>query len=89
MAIDKWTATWYRVRCNRCGAVAPKSPTEQEAIWQAIRQGWQHLSSSKDFYSSSARDFCPECFEKWEAEQAEGWEEARAQQFQGLEQEEV
>lgn len=62
---------WYGVQCNRCGR--PHRPgaddgwheSISDAIEAAAQDGWQHMA-----YASEARDFCPRCFDEWEAEQS-------------------
>jgi len=57
----------YRVRCDRCnrehvgddGGWRAHGPA---AIDDAAASGWQHMELS-------GRDFCPACFELWEAEE--------------------
>ncbi len=86
MAIEAKTRTTYHVTCDRCGAMAPGSPVREEAIFQAIESGWQCVSwwnGLKDVHW----EFCPDCFEECEAEQGQGWEEAKEQPaLEGLEQ---
>jgi hypothetical protein len=66
MAIDKSTATctWYRVRCNGCGALAPGSPVEEEAQLLPAQEEWIALAGWKgpEFVRS---DLCPDCFKTW------------------------
>jgi hypothetical protein len=81
MTIQQITITWYRVKCHTCGAEGPKSPVQEEALWQAFLQGWQHHGQWNG-HEYVHRDLCPACSEKWKAEQPDGRAPATAEHLQ-------
>ncbi len=60
MALDKRTATWYRVVCDECDAAAPESPFSDEALCQAEQAGWEHRSHWNGL-AYVHTDLCPAC----------------------------
>ena len=85
MAIDKRTATFYRVICNRCGRVAPESLSQDEALILAQAEGWQHFGRARWVDLEKGMDLCPSCFEQWELERSQRLELAKAEQPAGQE----
>ena len=71
--------TWYRVRCDSCSKVGPKSPVQEEAISHAIQENWRHVTwwTGLEYVQ---KDFCPDCLEKSEQPRAEQFREEPEEQ---------
>lgn len=57
MAVEERTATFYRLRCDRCGAGSEESGSRQKAILLAEDDGWKLTSSQA---------VCPRCLKEEE-----------------------
>jgi len=68
MTTQHYTVSYYRITCDRCGAIGPKGDIEHDAIEAAKEQDWQRFT----WYTGiryTTTDLCPTCYPKWEREQ--------------------
>jgi len=63
MSVETKTSTFYHVNCDGCGARAPGSPIKDEAVSQAIKSEWEHVSWWNGL-ECIHRDLCPACYEE-------------------------
>lgn len=69
MSTEIRTVRYFWIKCDGCGARASEDAlSEDEAKLLAGEAGWEHLSKWNGLMYYQ-RDFCPDCFQKWEAEQ--------------------
>ena len=47
MTTQHYTVSYYRITCDRCGAIGPKGDIEHDAIEAAKEQDWQRFTFAK------------------------------------------
>lgn len=71
MSTNAYTTTYYRLTCDRCGAIGPVGDVvAQAAIDAAHLDGWQHVTRYTGIRYATT-DLCPTCWPDWEREQEE------------------
>ena len=84
MAVIFEAETICYIACDSCGArTLENSDSRAEAVSDAIQRGWHRLTkwNGTEYVH---QDLCPQCFERWKAEQPEdwgGWMEADVERF--------
>lgn len=70
MSAQSYTTTYYRLTCDRCGALGPRGTVEMVAIAAAADEDWQRFTRWTGIRYVTD-DLCPACFPDWEREQEE------------------
>ena len=70
MSTQEYTTRYYRLTCDRCGAIGPKGEIEQDALEAAALEDWQRVTWYTGIRYRSD-DYCPTCWPEWEREQEE------------------